>query len=292
MQDSNLRRHTPTDLQPGDAHALTSTFAAIRRDLRRISPRSQHQRCTSLPLGCPSPSRRLAPVNAASLVAQNGARRKPPTRVAPVHAVFILRRNAWYVPSGEPDSPCSSRQAPRWRSAISRSRRTHGVKGSAETSSLTSASTHESTASAPSTFGSSTPTSGRAIGLYERGGWLRTDDLKSHIQARRIERRLVYRVQGLAGPAELRQPRGTERTDGRDEAGRAAQMKSATMRSSRYPPRPSASIHQAADVGRIETTRERDVPTWWRPTRPRWRSRRRGFRPRLGHGRSFGVAGR
>ncbi|HEX6874373.1 MAG TPA: GNAT family N-acetyltransferase [Nocardioidaceae bacterium] len=43
-------------------------------------------------------------------------------------------------------------------------------------------------------------TNTRAIGLYERGGWLRTDDLKSQIETRRIERRFVHRVRGEANP--------------------------------------------------------------------------------------------
>jgi ribosomal protein S18 acetylase RimI-like enzyme len=43
-------------------------------------------------------------------------------------------------------------------------------------------------------------TNTRAIGLYERGGWRRTDDLKSHIETRHIERRFVYPVQGQVDP--------------------------------------------------------------------------------------------
>jgi hypothetical protein len=44
VQDSNLRRHTPTDLQNVGAHALTCWFTASPPNLGTISPRD-HQPC-------------------------------------------------------------------------------------------------------------------------------------------------------------------------------------------------------------------------------------------------------
>jgi ribosomal protein S18 acetylase RimI-like enzyme len=38
----------------------------------------------------------------------------------------------------------------------------------------------------------------RAIALYERGGWLPTEDVKSQVRTKRVERRFVLRVQGDA----------------------------------------------------------------------------------------------
>ena len=56
-------------------------------------------------------------------------------------------------------------------------------------------------------------TNTRAIGLYERGGWLRTDELKSQIETRRIERRFVHRVREEANPMNSVNPWCTKRTD-------------------------------------------------------------------------------
>jgi hypothetical protein len=39
VQDSNLRRHTPTDLQNDDAHAVTCGVTAPPPDFGTISPR-------------------------------------------------------------------------------------------------------------------------------------------------------------------------------------------------------------------------------------------------------------
>src|SRR5680860_930695 len=38
VQDSNLRRHTPADLQDADAHALTCSDAPCSRNFRAHSP--------------------------------------------------------------------------------------------------------------------------------------------------------------------------------------------------------------------------------------------------------------
>jgi len=41
VQDSNLRRHTPTDLQNVDAHSLTWGFTAPLSNFRTSSPQPQ-----------------------------------------------------------------------------------------------------------------------------------------------------------------------------------------------------------------------------------------------------------
>jgi hypothetical protein len=53
VQDSNLRRHTPTDLQNDAAHALTCRFTAPRPNFGTISarphPRLDGRRCRRFP---------------------------------------------------------------------------------------------------------------------------------------------------------------------------------------------------------------------------------------------------
>ena len=45
VQDSNLRRYTPTDLQNDTAHALTCTFTPEQGNFRTTSPRIKQTRC-------------------------------------------------------------------------------------------------------------------------------------------------------------------------------------------------------------------------------------------------------
>jgi hypothetical protein len=47
VQDSNLRRHTPTDLQNDAAHALTCRFTAPPPGFRTHSTRPRHARPTT-----------------------------------------------------------------------------------------------------------------------------------------------------------------------------------------------------------------------------------------------------